>query len=551
MPKLPNEAQLYWEKQNDPAEISSLILDGLDAQDIKRLMPDWGINRIKRAIRNFREGEVLRNLGTTKLPGKEPPAPCKLIKNDGPLSLNIQPGTHYGVIVADISLGSQHKSFIRNILNYAERDGYLPIFCARPFEKTKINLFPEEVREFLRFENFTITNDVLVVTEHGKARSNVDPLNGMLTENAGKHVVVCHPTVAMQSIARMACNDPAEAWTSGSVTVAGQSKRDCQALAIQIAEDGTPFFHQLKADHDGSFQFLDTFVTADEIVEGVRVKAVHMPDVHADVMAHPVAEALFGWDMTTKQFAFENNVIDWLCPENIFIDDVLNFSYRGPFSKTSTELARQYHLGQGSVRQEIIETARLLNSMTRPWTTVYKIEDNHGRRFVDWIEGDNRKDPIPDNTQFWAEMMVAKFQMIADDPEDFRNAYLEHEAFLKCGLSGDVKFIWRGQSVKIAGTEHGIHFHQGVNGSPGRAAQFKALGYPVVGGHPHTPRIDGTVISVGTCSDLRERWDPDCSGKAHAFAVQYHNGHTVLVTMRPDGRVVAATNVAADRQEAA
>jgi hypothetical protein len=157
-------------------------------------------------------------------------------------------------------------------------------------------------------------------------------------------------------------------------------------------------------------------------------------------------------------------------------------------------------------------------------------------RLVDWLEGDRRRDPLPDNAMFWAEMLVAKHRMLRDDPENYRSAYLEHEALLMCGMSDGVEFIYRGSSSKVDGVEHGIHFHRGVNGSPGRASQYKALGYPVVGGHPHTPSIDDGVVSVGTCSDLRERWDPDATTKAHGHAIQYPSGHVVLCLMHPDGR---------------
>lgn len=113
---------------------------------------------------------------------------------------------------------------------------------------------------------------------------------------------------------------------------------------------------------------------------------------------------------------------------------------------------------------------------------------------------------------------------------------MEEFALRDAGLALDVEFVWRGQSSKVAGVEHGIHVHRGINGSPGAVSQFKNFGYPVVAGHPHSPSIAGDVMSVGTCSRLVEPWDPDPTTKAHAHVVQYANGMTAMATMTPDGR---------------
>lgn len=129
MPRLPNESQLNWEIHHDPIALGPLIRDGFDALAIKREKPEWGINRIKRAIKNYRSNEVIRSLQTSKVPGKEPPTSPEVVAPEDASSLNIVTGTHYAVIVADISLGSQHKSFIKNLLKFADQYGYLPIFC--------------------------------------------------------------------------------------------------------------------------------------------------------------------------------------------------------------------------------------------------------------------------------------------------------------------------------------------------------------------------------------------------------------------------------------
>lgn len=557
MSKSLSTSQIRYETVNDIRAARDLLAADATPQEIAKHF-SWGIRRAKRCITNFlTEQKLLALQESRNFRQNRPETTENSPKWTHPASyyfeelrLILRPGVVNSLIIVEATPNIS-EPFFRNITAFGNQIGAQFIAGARSSYREKIKDFPEFIRDYVIFQRIRVSDDLLIITDPGKSRSASDPLTHLLKMNGGKNIVVCHPRVAHQSIARMACDLPQHAWSTGTISppdydetsASGQDAlrtAQCQALLIEIDTDGTVFFHQLKAEEDGSFQHLDWYVHKEVVYGGARAEVVHWADGHTEVMSPSVAAASFGWDPLSKAKLERPCLLDRLQPAYQYFDDLLNNTWRNKFSMSSTELARQYHLGQGSVRQELIDTASFINACRRPWTTLRKVEDNHGARLIEWLEGDRRKDPLPDNTMFWAEMLVAKHQMLKDDPEDFRLAYLEHEAFLKCGMSDDIEFIYRGTSSKVAGVEHGIHFHKGVNGSPGRASQFKALGYPIVGGHPHTPSIDDGVVTVGTCSDLKERWDPDSTTKAHGHAIQYPNGHVVLCLMHPDGRYEAA-----------
>lgn len=539
MPKLPKPEELSRQLRYDVANLTPSFEEGLSVHQILSQRPGWGIARVKRALKQYKANKVLNELmqGKVNASGTQPQTPPEVSSIPNPKStiidLHVTPGQSNGIVAFYISPTGYDETFAANLWRFCADYCLLFLPIARPADRSRFEKSPQFIRDNIVFDDVRIGDDILIVSDSGKGLQVDDPITHLMTANGGKHVVVAHPAVAMRSIPRLACDGAHFAWSTGSISLVdpGRDRSQCQALFIQIATDGVAFFHQLKSASDGSFQYQNYYVpdAGEPILEDCRVKLIHWFDPHHDVMAAGVKEACFG----------EGGILDRLAPEHQVVEDVLNFTYRSKFTRTATELTRQYHLGKGSVRKELESTAAFLNSLCRDWTTVHKIEDNHQAILIEWLETDQRRDPLPDNAKFWAQMLVAKHQMIEDDPEDFRLAYLEHEAFLQCGLSGAIRFVYRGQSLKIDGVEHGVHFHKGINGAPGNSAQYRGLGYPIVGGHPHSPSIMSGVVTVGTGSDLKERWDPDATTKAHAFAVQYHNGHVVLMTQHPDGRIDA------------
>ncbi|MBY5684818.1 hypothetical protein HFO32_22100 [Rhizobium leguminosarum] len=552
MPKLPKPDELSRQLRYDVANLTSSFEEGLSVYQVLAQRPGWGIARVKRARKQYLADRVLNELArtqetqnTTVFDQKTPKTPPKVGEIEKPplreIDLHITPGQSNGIVAFHISPSGYDEALVANLWAFCNAYCLLFLPLAKPADRDRFEKFPQFIQDHIVFDNIRLGEDILIISDAGKALSVDDPITHLMTAHGGKHVVVAHPAIAMKSIPRLACDGAHFAWSTGSVTLADSEKdrTQCQALFIQIASDGMPFFHQLRAAADGSFQYQNYYVAdaGDTIWEDCRVKVAHWPDGHFDVMAPGVKNGLFG----------DGGLLDRLKPEVQVFEDILNFTDRSKFTRTSTELARQHHLNRGSVRKEIEATAAFLNSCRRDWTTIYKIEDNHGARLIEWLEGDQRRDPLPDNVKFWARMLVAKHQMLEDDPEDFRLAYLEHEAMLQCGLAGDIRYVWRGQSLKVDGVEHGVHFHKGINGSPGNSAQYRNLGYPIVGGHPHSPSIMSGVTTVGTAGDLNEKWDPDATTKAHALAIQYHNGHVVLMTQHPDGRVDAGPLVRVDQ----
>lgn len=531
-----------YDTADDAAAIKTLREQGTTIHGIIAAMgPDWSYRRVQQAAK------YLADNGPVSLP------------TNSVESYEVRPSARSRHIIernADLAPGRIHR-FLVSYADPASPDTWFENLCAYAVhigadlllggKHKQLKHYSDELRPYVVTDRIRLSDSLLFIGDPGLGSTTGNPLDKFITANHGQHIVIPSPRVSLKSIPRMSCFPARYAMSTGAVTVpeydrnaAGQSAlfhHTAAALLVEIDTDGEAFFRQIIAAPDGSFQDMDTVVADGRVTEGNRVHGIVWADVHHDVMNHAVGLSSFGYDRAARRYTGCENLLDTLAPEWQVMADVLNFSHRHRHVRgNSTELARQHYLGQGDVYKEVYDTARFINLCRRDWSSISLIEDNHGAKFADWVDQDNRKDPLPRNARYWAHMFERKMAMLEADPKGYRAFQIVEAALREAGLAEDVGMVYRGESFAPGGVETAVHSHKGINGSPGNPSQFRGFGTRITITHPHTPMIDQGMMSVGTCADIPEAWDPDSTTHAHAHGIHYGNGKRCLLTMAADGR---------------
>lgn len=443
------------------------------------------------------------------------------------------------------------ENLFPNLLAYSEHlNAELVIGCRR----RKLKFYPSDLQPYLCPDRVRISPSCLFIGDTGMSSTAKDPVARYSTKNGGDHVIVPHPRVALKSIPRMSCHPARYAVSTGSATVPSYSDTEtgqdalfhhvAGALVVEVDTDGECFFRHVIADRDGSFQDLDCIVKDGVVLTGQRIDGVVWGDIHLAAMSRPIGLSSFGWDVEEKRATGAFNLLDWLRPSWQLMADGLDFPSRHRLAiESSTEMARMYFLGRGDVRQEVRDAADFYNACVRPWSDLRLTEDNHGAKFVKWIDGDRRKDPLPQNGGYAGYLFSKKTEMIEADPLGFRAYQIVEAALRDEGMSGAVEVIYRGQSFAPGGIEVSIHSHKGINGASGNPSHYRGFGKKVTLTHPHTPIIDSGMVSAGTCAEIPEVWNPDSTTHANAHVLHYGTGKRCLLTMTPDGRFRATGRV--------
>jgi len=436
------------------------------------------------------------------------------------------------------------ENFFPNLLAYtAHMNAELAIGC----RGTKLKSYASELRPYLCPDRVRLSDSCLLIGDTRMNSAAKDPLKDFLTKNGGGHVIVPHPRVALRSIPRMSCDPARYVVSTGSVTAPSYSDTQAGhdalfhhvagALVVEIDVDGVAFFRHITADREGSFQDLDCVVRDGVVHTGQRIAGVVWGDIHLAAMSRAIGLSSFGWDVAEKRSTGAFNLLDWLRPSWQLMADGLDFPSRHRLAiKSSTEMARMYFLGRGDVRQEVKDAADFYNACVRPWSDLKLTEDNHGRKFVDWVDGDRRRDPLPQNAGYAAALFAKKMEMIEAAGDDFRAYQIVEAALRDEGMDAAVGVIYRGQSFAPGGVEVSIHSHKGINGASGNPSHYRGFGRKVTLTHPHTPIIDAGMISAGTCAEIPEVWNPDSTTHANAHVLHYATGKRCLLLMTADGR---------------
>ena len=106
--------------------------------------------------------------------------------------------------------------------------------------------------------------------------------------------------------------------------------------------------------------------------------------------------------------------------------------------------------------------------------------------------------------------------------------FLHNEPVIETGLK-NVKFMSEFDELLIKGVDLSNHGHIGIAGSRGNPKTYTRISDKAITGHTHSPRIEGSVVVVGTNSHLKLNYTSNISNWAFGNAVVYENGTIQLL----------------------
>lgn len=362
------------------------------------------------------------------------------------------------------------------------------------------------------------------------------PLSGLASYNGVCSNIICHPKLALESIATSA-NDPVKFnYTTGSVTPPKylQMKAGTKAefhhvlgcLIVEVDEFGRKWVRQINADADGSFFDCPDIgevgaieVRNGQIKTGQRAEAVSAGDLHAVEADDDALQSLFGQDL---EF---DSIIDAIQPNKLFLHDVLSFRAQSHHEQDFMTKMKKRSEGIHLVEDEVKETADVINHAVRDDMEVIIVNSNHDRHGEKWLQ-DIRNVDDPDNGVYWCLARAAWMQAVIDQ-EDWE---FHHWALTTSGVDKDVRFLKRDESYMICGSiECGTHGDDGPNGSRGTTLNLAHTGRKINKGHDHTAAIVDGVYSAGACA-RRFGYMHGPSSHSVSHIVVWPNGKRAIIT---------------------
>lgn len=407
-----------------------------------------------------------------------------------------------------------------------------------------VNLGPRETRSIL------LAPDLLLAGELDILPTAAEPMRGLDGYGGGTTSVIApHSKIALKSVATAKGDDPKMIYTTGTVTqrnyiqrLAGQKAEfhhSYGALIVEVDGEGGWWVRQLNARDDGSFEDCPegadgtVKVTDGTVLQGGRVKALSLGDVHASEIDEDVAASI--WD--EEGHNGDDCMVDALEPEYQFLHDLLSFRSRSHHDlKDPGKMLAKYWKGEteNSVEFEVTETAALMWTAHRDYCTLVVVNSNHDRHGEKWInEADWREDFA--NAELLLEAQLARVKYIRGCAEqgDDADGWMFHEwALRRAGCPPAARFLGRDEGFRICGNiECGWHGDEGPNGSKGTTRSFKNVGVRVNKGHDHTAAIMDNVYSAGACArSYSYQHGPSAHSVSHI--VTYQNGKRQIVTYR-------------------
>lgn len=362
------------------------------------------------------------------------------------------------------------------------------------------------------------------------------PLSGFDNYSRTASSIIPHAKVQMQSVPVMKGTPKKMLYTTGACTQRNYIQRKAGqkaefhhvfgALLVEFDLEGREFRRQLIADSKGNFQDLTELFYDGEVFTDQGVQAINWGDIHAEHADSDVARISWGYN--------DESMVDVLKPRFQFIHDLTDFSARNHHNIRNPHFLAEMHFKKSSsVREGMVQAARMLLQMQRNDCINVVVESNHDQAFKRWLaEADISIDP--ENAEYFHDFNAAIYRNIR-----MGNKFNPFEAAVRgCVGVDDLRctvFLNEDDSFVICGDENGIecgmHGHRGPNGSKGSPNNLRRLGRKANTGHTHSAGIIDGIYTAGiSCrEDLGYNVGP--SAWSHSHIITYPNGKRAIITI--------------------
>lgn len=412
--------------------------------------------------------------------------------------------------------------------------------------------FDPKFKRYVNDKRVKLANGLVWCGEMNTLPTAVNPLAGFETYSGRKSAIFPHAKMVMRSVPTMQSEGVKLNFTTGTVTQKNYiQKREglkaefhhiYGAVLAEVDSNGNWWVRQLNYDQGtDSIQDLNVVVSGGKVVSTQgKAEAVTGGDLHG-TWADPDA---------VRQV---QEMIDFLQPKFVFIHDSLEGASINPHQRhyrTTHEKFNTWLRGYHKLENELVDTAKLLETFTRPFAQVVLVDSNHDDWWLKrWLrEHDYRVDPP--NTEVFLKLQAWYYDQIRNGvteeqsrariakpkmPRDIN--VLEYALKQVGGYKGEggalpTKFLLADESFLIANgkIESGMHGHLGPNGRRGTPEGLSKIARRANTAHTHSAGIYEGLYVAGT--NAYKRWDyaKGPNSQTQSDIVTYPNGKRQIIT---------------------
>ena len=426
--------------------------------------------------------------------------------------------------------------------------GKLSVKRGKDKPEEKALWYDPAITKYIRDERVQLAPGLVWCGEYNALPTNVNPLAGLESYTGRQSAIFPHAKLAMRSIATMQGEGVKLNYTTGTITQRNYiQKREGTiaefhhiygALLVEVNSNGNWWVRQLNHDEGtGTMQDLTVVVKNGRIVDkNARVESITHGDLHG-VFADPeVVKASL-------------EMVDELQPKFQFLHDVMEGAAVNPHMRKYQANHEKFHVwlrGYHKLDNELVDTAKLLESYERPFSRTVIVDSNHDDPWIKrWLrEYDYRKDPP--NTEVFLKLQAYLYRNIRNgvtdeesrarkaNPKMVRDINMVEYALRDIGgykakakfLNADESFLTCDRKI-----ENGMHGHLGPAGSYGSPSNLSKMGRKANTAHTHSCGIWNGLYVAGTSSKLRWDYTKGPSNWSHTHIVTYENGKRALITL--------------------
>jgi hypothetical protein len=423
--------------------------------------------------------------------------------------------TNFNIITSQISDTNIHRGLWANILSLAGRLEARVGVVANYRENANALLkedsdevnwvgHPETEPYLLIDEKYeddylTVRADINVVP---KAASPLNQVVEFLTK--GKHLIIGHPQVAVESLPRPIDAPRTTAYTTGTITC----KDTPDLYRRSVSEQKAKFHHSLGflvtygphvwpiyAERDGSFNFFNLRIADGEITKENVPWAV-WGDIH-----YPNQDK----EMVKQATEFCGR----LGVKSIVLHDVADFQAGSHHQKPVTERSRcPYTVTEefGIVCQHILALSDRFG--------LHIIDSNHHDHIEKWLDRPH-KEVDPRDLEFYFAQNL--------------NRITKGKKVLELATEGVAKYYSEHSPLVINGITQ-YHGHNGICGAKGSAQSIYKGTTRAIVGHTHSEQIHKGVMNPGCMAQLPQSYQSGLTKSTQGLALIHESGKRQLVT---------------------
>ncbi len=431
------------------------------------------------------------------------------------------------VITTAVTGMSVHSAFYKNLKFYCEKNNakLLILPSTDPAAIAGFEIDGGLFNESIVVQDLAL-NDNLMISTFKTSAKQINPLTGLRRMGRRERsMIVASPKQFLEYVP--IANDAMShaLMTTGAITkpqyhterymslrtaYIAELDHKLGAIVVELQDNKTFHFRQIQAEYGTGF-FIDNGIYYKiNKTTSIRPEALVLGDIHVGSLSGDVIQ-------TT------DDIISTLKPKRVFLHDLFDGVSCNPHASAQYLTRAKFTLSQLSIEEELklvkeyLTEMRAKHSCVEEWVIVRSNHDLFLDRLLD--SGDYIKDPI--NSKICHKLASLKL--------DGKMPLQEGLKLVGLNVS-KIKFLSINDSYRIAGIEHGVHGHLGLNGqrNPGNSSLEIAYGSGTFA-HSHSAGILRDIFRVGTSTEMRLGYNNGASSWTNTCCPTYANGSRQLI----------------------